>query len=50
MKQDIAKVIAKAVNATIKDMPFSKVREMVTSPYMDIRIKMQNDSNSKGEA
>lgn len=50
MSTNIAEVISKAVYSAFKDMSLSEIRELSTSSYMDIRIKMQNDSKAREEA
>lgn len=47
---EVDEVIFKAVYSVIKDMSFSEIRELTTDSYMEIRIKMQNDSETEGEA
>ena len=47
---EVAEVIFKAVYSAIKDMSFSEIRELTTDSYMEIRIKMQNDSETEEEA
>lgn len=47
MNQEIGEVIYKAVYSAIKDMSLSEIRELATGSYMEIRLKMQNDSESE---
>lgn len=50
MNHEIAEAISKAVYLAIKDMSLSEIRELATGSYMEIRLKMQNDPESKEEA
>lgn len=43
----VAEVIAEAVYAAVMDMSFSEIRELTTGSYMEIRIKMQDDTVTK---
>lgn len=46
MNHEIAEVISKAVYSAIKDMSLSEIRELTTDSYMEIRLKIQNDSET----
>lgn len=47
MDNKVAEVIAEAVYAAVMDMSFSEIRELTTGSYMEIRIKMQDDTVTK---